>query len=64
MNDSRRHINVAALEGKMTNGKKIAIGLGVMGFVALAIFQLMIGVTIMEILYDIVGAFFGVNPSL
>ncbi len=48
----------------MTNGMKIAIGLGVVGFVALAIFQLMVGVSIMEILYDIVGAFFGVSPSI
>lgn len=48
----------------MTNGKKIAIGLGVAGFVALAIFQLMIGISIMEILYNVVGAFFGVSSSL
>lgn len=48
----------------MTNGKKIAIGLGVVGFVALAIFQLMIGISIMEILYNVVGAFFGVSSSL
>ncbi len=48
----------------MTDGWKITLGVAGAAALVLVIFQFVVGVTILQLLYDVVGSFFGVNSGI
>ena len=48
----------------MTDGWKITLGVAGVAVLVLVIFQFVVGVTILQLLYDVVGSFFGVSSGI